>query len=99
MGYRAVGRPHEPRGYVELPSPISQNVQPVRIAFGKVAGLWRSGGPVITVIRASKKPRAVQQPPAHHVLGQAERPGFAAGEEGEALITTIQIKEIEREVG
>ena len=25
--------------------------------------------------------------------------GFAAGEEGEALITTIQIKEIEREVG
>ena len=25
--------------------------------------------------------------------------GFAAGEEGEALITTIQIQEIEREVG
>jgi hypothetical protein len=32
----------------------------VRIAFGKLAGLWRSGSPVITVIEASKKPRAVQ---------------------------------------
>jgi hypothetical protein len=32
----------------------------VRIAFGKLAGLWRSGSPAITVIEVSKKPRAVQ---------------------------------------
>jgi hypothetical protein len=43
-----------PRSFVELPSPVFKNIPPVRIDFGKFAGLWRSGNPAITVLERSR---------------------------------------------